>query len=261
MDHVRQRHHLVQILGDQQDRRAARARLQQLGMDEGDRPDVQPAHRLVGQDDLRRPAPAPGPGSASACCRPTAAGSACRAPGSARRSVRSGAARNRARRASSASRAGRAARRSVPGSRSRSGSKSAMVPVRWRSSGMRATPARMAARGRPAAGRGAEQTHPSLCGAVQPRSRSEAPPARCPTRPAMPVICPARSDRSARFRPGALPIGGRDAIERASAPHRPVRGPRRRAPRRRPSGRQAVRGRSATATSPATRPWRSTTTR
>lgn len=50
---VGQRQYLVQIFRDQQDRRAARPRLPKLAMHVGHRADVQPAHRLVGEHDLR----------------------------------------------------------------------------------------------------------------------------------------------------------------------------------------------------------------
>jgi hypothetical protein len=54
-DAVGQRQHLVEILGDQQDRRAALARLEQLRVHIGDGADVEPARRLVGEDDARAP--------------------------------------------------------------------------------------------------------------------------------------------------------------------------------------------------------------
>src|SRR5690606_17313211 len=53
VDHVRQRHHLVEVFRDEQYRRAGVPRGDQAVLDEGHGPDVEPPHRLVGEDDPR----------------------------------------------------------------------------------------------------------------------------------------------------------------------------------------------------------------
>ena len=87
-DAVGERQHLVEIIGDEEHAGAALARLKQMLMHIGDRTDIQAARRLAGEDEARFAAPSRGPGSASACCRRTAAASRPAGQGIARRTSR-----------------------------------------------------------------------------------------------------------------------------------------------------------------------------
>ena len=87
MDHVGQREDLVQIFGDQQHRRAAVAGRQQLAVHIGHRADIEAAHRLVGQDDLRV-ASSTRPRISFCMLPPDSSRMRVSAPGSARRSRR-----------------------------------------------------------------------------------------------------------------------------------------------------------------------------
>ncbi len=200
-DPVAQRQHLVEVVGDQQHRRARIARRDQLLLHVGDRADVQAPGRLVRDDQPRRcaasrwpmPAPsAPGRGSASACCRPTA-----RAP--ARRG------RRRARRRPSRRCAhGPSPRRAGPrASARRPGCAGARRPRSPRPAGR---PPRRPHAGPPECGpRRAAPAGPARAGRSRPISRDRAgdgaPRCRSAARPAPPGRCRRRPPRRRSRRP------------------------------------------------------------
>ena len=129
------------------------------------------------------------------------------------------------------------------------------MPSRWRSSGMRAMPARTAAP-RPSAWSGApNRQRGRLCGARRAGDESAASAAwPLPETPAMPTISPRAPRATTRSRP-ARPCSRRDVDTcrgRAPGARRAAARGGLRAPRGRPSGRRGARGRRRRRARPAT---------